>query len=555
MSVYEGTENYIFVSYAHKDAGVVIPVVEALQQNGFRVWYDSGIEAGTEWPEYIETHLKNSDRVLIFMSEAAVESRNCRNEINFAADAQKEMLVIYLEDVELRYGMKLQLGSTQSMFKDRHLSDESFIRELCEAKLLQSCKGDAGSAEPLTQAAPQTPKQTQKKIMISNICTMGTNENKYWPDGKYSDVIDRDEFQYVCVHIDFLQKPGAVEVDQHFKIYDEDGNVVRETEGPYTFSEGSDRFSYQWRIRRANGSFVKAGKYRVEASFGSGNKYTYYFTVTAGGQNRTQEIPVQNAQTPTIQNTQHPVLISNVCTIGTNDDNDLWPVGRYSDTINRDKTRILRFRVQLLKPIGYNGSATVDKKIYDANGNLVLDETTPLDVQQSYDRFSLSWILKNSDGSFVASGKYHAEISINGGKVFQYAFTVTSDSDINLGSTTGSVPMGENEKAIADLEKKIARPQGMSRTLLSALGGFIAMICIIMESGGAIVAGALIYILCNVPLYRYTKKYIWNWGIGAVILVYPLGMYYGIYTIVMGIGAMFRMAEWKKELARLKQNS
>ena len=27
---------------------------------GFRIWYDEGIEAGTEWPEYIAEHLENA---------------------------------------------------------------------------------------------------------------------------------------------------------------------------------------------------------------------------------------------------------------------------------------------------------------------------------------------------------------------------------------------------------------------------------------------------------------------------------------------------------------
>ena len=40
--VYEGNDKYIFVSYAHKDSQKVVPIVETLSSNGFRVWYDSG---------------------------------------------------------------------------------------------------------------------------------------------------------------------------------------------------------------------------------------------------------------------------------------------------------------------------------------------------------------------------------------------------------------------------------------------------------------------------------------------------------------------------------
>lgn len=57
MEVYSGDKPYIFVNYAHSDAYVVVPTIEILRKNGFRVWYDKGIEAGTEWPQNIAEHL------------------------------------------------------------------------------------------------------------------------------------------------------------------------------------------------------------------------------------------------------------------------------------------------------------------------------------------------------------------------------------------------------------------------------------------------------------------------------------------------------------------
>lgn len=141
MCVYEGREPYIFVSYSHKDSARVLPALEALNADGFRVWYDSGIEAGTEWPAYIEEHLIRSAVVLVFMSESAVESVNCRNEINFALAHHKDMLVIYLEETELRYGMGLQLGASQSVYAERYPTSERFFSEVCGAPMLQVCKG------------------------------------------------------------------------------------------------------------------------------------------------------------------------------------------------------------------------------------------------------------------------------------------------------------------------------------------------------------------------------------------------------------------------------
>lgn len=146
LTAYEGNEPYIFISYAHKDSDRVLPILARMQKEGYRLWFDRGIEAGTEWPEYIEEHLIASECVLVFLSASAIDSKNCRHEINLAQDdaldEEKKMLAVYLEETELRRGMRLQLGSVQSLFAYRHPNDESFLRELCGAKILEGCKGE-----------------------------------------------------------------------------------------------------------------------------------------------------------------------------------------------------------------------------------------------------------------------------------------------------------------------------------------------------------------------------------------------------------------------------
>lgn len=63
---YEGTLPYLFVSYAHKNDAAVLEIISILQSRGFRVWYDEGIEAGSEWPESIASHLERAQLVLRF---------------------------------------------------------------------------------------------------------------------------------------------------------------------------------------------------------------------------------------------------------------------------------------------------------------------------------------------------------------------------------------------------------------------------------------------------------------------------------------------------------
>ena len=81
IPAYEGREPYIFVSYAHKNSDSVMPVIESLFADKYRVWYDEGIAPGSEWPKNIEDHLREAAAVLVFVSEESLASPNCENEV------------------------------------------------------------------------------------------------------------------------------------------------------------------------------------------------------------------------------------------------------------------------------------------------------------------------------------------------------------------------------------------------------------------------------------------------------------------------------------------
>lgn len=159
--VYEGKEKYIFVSYSHKDTARVLPIIEALQKKGFRVWYDGGIEAGTEWPEYVAEHLVGSEVVLVFLSQNALGSQNCTREINFAVAKRKNMLVIHLEEVTMTLGMEMQLGSLQAIFYYRFSAEADFLTALCAAKVLAPCKGISGAVPTPIPAPTPAPQPTE----------------------------------------------------------------------------------------------------------------------------------------------------------------------------------------------------------------------------------------------------------------------------------------------------------------------------------------------------------------------------------------------------------
>lgn len=137
---YEGDEKYIFVSYSHLNGDTVFPILERLNSVGFRIWYDEGIEWGTEWPESIASHLRGCEICMVFHSKASIISQNCRQEINYALKTKKAILSVYLEDVELSDGLDMQLSPFQATFPFQYENPDDFFSRLIKANILQPCK-------------------------------------------------------------------------------------------------------------------------------------------------------------------------------------------------------------------------------------------------------------------------------------------------------------------------------------------------------------------------------------------------------------------------------
>lgn len=159
---YEGSQPYIFVSYAHKNDAAVLEIIGTLQSRGFRVWYDEGIEAGSEWPESIASHLERAQLVLAFLSPAYLQSDNCRKEMHYALTKKKPVINVYLEQTELSPGMEMQIGNLFALMKYTYPSEAYFYDKLFSAELLDAGKF-AGEAPELPPEAPAEPPREKKR--------------------------------------------------------------------------------------------------------------------------------------------------------------------------------------------------------------------------------------------------------------------------------------------------------------------------------------------------------------------------------------------------------
>lgn len=125
VPAYEGKKEYIFVSYAHKDSEIVLPIIEQLYEQKYRVWYDEGISPGSEWPQNIADHLNGAAAVIIFVSQNSLDSKNCQNEVSRAAASDK-ILIEY------------KLGTQNQVIPDKKIDDGSCSLVSNEEELLKS---------------------------------------------------------------------------------------------------------------------------------------------------------------------------------------------------------------------------------------------------------------------------------------------------------------------------------------------------------------------------------------------------------------------------------
>ena len=103
-----------------------------MQADGYRVWYDEGIDPGTEWDENIAAHVTGCDYFIAFISKNYINSENCKDELNFSRDLGKKQLLIYLEDTDLPDSMDLRFGRCQSISKN---GKGNFYQRLYDAYL------------------------------------------------------------------------------------------------------------------------------------------------------------------------------------------------------------------------------------------------------------------------------------------------------------------------------------------------------------------------------------------------------------------------------------
>lgn len=82
----DGAKKSIFLSYSRENRDDVLPIIEALAENGYSVWWDGLLQGGDRFSHVTESALETADVVLVVWTTTAINSHWVRDEATRGRD-------------------------------------------------------------------------------------------------------------------------------------------------------------------------------------------------------------------------------------------------------------------------------------------------------------------------------------------------------------------------------------------------------------------------------------------------------------------------------------
>lgn len=131
FEAYTGKEPYLFVSYSHRDCDRVYPILDALYDHKYRLWYDESCENGNDFRDELRNRIERCEAVLLFVSKSSMASPFCGMEIIVARENGKRLYPIFLDDSAIPPAFQILLANTHhSTAENMSKLIKSMIRDL-----------------------------------------------------------------------------------------------------------------------------------------------------------------------------------------------------------------------------------------------------------------------------------------------------------------------------------------------------------------------------------------------------------------------------------------
>ena len=156
----------VFVSYASKDRVLVRPLVERLQAEGWKVWWDCHIQSGEKWEAAIERALDQARCTIVCWSETSVQSEWVRSEAAEAM-AKGHLVPVRLDATRLPLGFRGVQTRQLTGWPDAHdpLEVDRLLADL--RTLLGTSKESAWpAAVPVTASAMTDDRSERRRVTL-----------------------------------------------------------------------------------------------------------------------------------------------------------------------------------------------------------------------------------------------------------------------------------------------------------------------------------------------------------------------------------------------------
>ena len=416
---YRGKNGYIFISYAHRDAATVLPILERMGQDGYRFWFDEGIDPGTEWDEFIAEHIISCEYFIAFMSKNYLASSNCKDELNYARDLEKKRLIVYLEDVVLPAGLAMRINRLQSVFYHKYPDADSFFRMLYVADGLDAFCSDEDRQAVKTTSTTNSIKteNTVPPVKTDNTASTAssntipiTNVSVYNSDGapegaliRNGTAFFRNEAKYIGFKLHFASKPYARNVTLHWRIEKENGEYFsQQYDQEIELKADWVTYSKSWGWKSAgNWPF---GKYKIVASFNEDTPTETWFEIKPGSYD-TMPVPIKSVKM--FNSTGGKLPPSSERT--------------YTTVFDSKTACYLYFQLYFDQP-GKDLNVTINYHITNSEGKNVAHMASPILVAYNYVSCWTGWGWK--DPGHWKPGRYYYTISMGDSNTLTGSFDV-----------------------------------------------------------------------------------------------------------------------------------
>lgn len=124
----------IFISYARADRDRIEKLAAALEAEGYSVWWDHNIDAGSEFSRDIERELNAAKAVVVCWSEAANDSPWVKDEASAARDAGK-LIPVRLDTQQAPMGFRQYQALDIADWRGKPGAPRSFQSFFCQSPL------------------------------------------------------------------------------------------------------------------------------------------------------------------------------------------------------------------------------------------------------------------------------------------------------------------------------------------------------------------------------------------------------------------------------------